>query len=778
MNTENNRMRLTVGRKLFLGFSVMILLAIIIGVIGLISHRKVRSNVEEAITSDTKVATLANQIAVILHDMQQDTTMFLNSVNSEEFAAAREHVYDHIDINVADVEALVAEGMALEQASGDAEGAALLDEINDLTRAFRLTFLKLAQSVEALGDNETGLHGEMTAAMDSMQNSLADQGLEQLQIDLLLIQQNEKEFTLQQNQAAVIQMAAMVDQFKEDAAFVHTYALSDEEKEQMFAAVDSYYQLFLNYVDLNNQIDVDMAELSTTITAIQDADILVREDAETDLVAAIEEINRTIDTAITLKLMTMVGVTAVGFAIAILLTKRIAEPVTELSDVAANLAAGDFTKVVAVRSNDEIGVLANAFNLMVQNLKQRIEAEASAKELLQNTVVEYVAFSEKVAAGDLDSKLEISENGQVTPLTKLGHIINESVYNIQRQRSAEIEQREYIEKIVQGYLDFITEVKAGNLSTRLSLNGGSDALTVLGHNLNDMVDKISEITAQIRKAALDVTNAATEILAAANEQSVSASEQSSAISQTTATIDEVKTIAEQAFNRAESVAELAQRTNEVSQAGQVALAHMLESMSEIKERVESIAENILDLSGQTQQIGEITATVNDIASQSNLLALNASVEAARAGEHGKGFAVVAVEVRNLAEQSKQATAQVKAILNEIQRATNAAVMATEEGTKGVDYGVQLTDQASATMEHMTESIGESAAAALQIVASSHQQATGMEQIALAMQNINYATMQNLAATDQTEKAARELSALAQQMERLVGHYKLREESLS
>ena len=189
-----------------------------------------------------------------------------------------------------------------------------------------------------------------------------------------------------------------------------------------------------------------------------------------------------------------------------------------------------------------------------------------------------------------------------------------------------------------------------------------------------------------------------------------------------------------------------------------------ESMSEIKARVESIAENILALSGQTQQIGEITATVNDIASQSNLLALNASVEAARAGEHGKGFAVVAVEVRNLAEQSKQATAQVKAILNEIQRATNAAVMATEEGTKGVDYGVQLTNQAGLTIEHMAESIGEGAAAAQQIVASSHQQATGMEQIALAMQSINQATLQNLAATNQTEKAARELSGLAHQLE--------------
>ena len=95
----------------------------------------------------------------------------------------------------------------------------------------------------------------------------------------------------------------------------------------------------------------------------------------------------------------------------------------------------------------------------------------------------------------------------------------------------------------------------------------------------------------------------------------------------------------------------------------------------------NIAETILALSEQTQQIGDIIATVNDIADQSNLLALNAAIEAARAGEAGKGFAVVAGEVRSLAEQSRQATAQVKEILGDIQKATNTAVMVTEEGTK-------------------------------------------------------------------------------------------------
>ena len=332
--------------------------------------------------------------------------------------------------------------------------------------------------------------------------------------------------------------------------------------------------------------------------------------------------------------------------------------------------------------------------------------------------------------------------------------------------------RQYQEQTVAKYLAFVEHVAAGDLTARLSLNKDTDALTVLGHNLNNMVESLGEMASQISEATANIASAAAEIMSATAQQATAASEQSAAISQTTTTIDEVKTIVEQSFAKAQAVAQQAQRTRDISRTGQQAVTDTVEGMNQIKEKVEGIAENILALSEQTQQIGEIIATVNDIASQSNLLALNASVEAARAGEHGKGFAVVAVEVRNLAEQSKQATAQVKGILSEIQRATNAAVMATEEGTKGVDAGAKLTGQTGATIEQLATSISESASAAQQIVASAQQQTTGMEQIALAMQNINQATVQNLASTRQAEKAAQDLSSLARQLERLVTRYKL------
>jgi methyl-accepting chemotaxis protein len=291
-------------------------------------------------------------------------------------------------------------------------------------------------------------------------------------------------------------------------------------------------------------------------------------------------------------------------------------------------------------------------------------------------------------------------------------------------------------------------------------------------NLNTLSASLREMLGNIQEAANNLSTASAQILAATSQQAAGATEQSASITQTTTTVDEVKAISEQAIVRAQEVAESSQRTVEVSRAGRQAVQETIASMAEIKDRVEGIAENILALSDQTQQIGEITATVNDIASQSNMLALNASVEAARAGEHGKGFAVVAAEVRSLAEQSKQATAQVRAILTDVQNAINASVMVTEEGTKVVDEGVTRAEQARASIEQLASVITESAQIASQVAAGGQQQASGVEQIALAMQNIQKAMQQNLSSTRQAEGAAQNLNELATVMTATVQQYKV------
>jgi methyl-accepting chemotaxis protein len=188
--------------------------------------------------------------------------------------------------------------------------------------------------------------------------------------------------------------------------------------------------------------------------------------------------------------------------------------------------------------------------------------------------------------------------------------------------------------------------------------------------------------------------------------------------------------------------------------------------------MESIAESIVRLSEQSQSIGEIIATVNDLAEQSNLLAVNAAIEAAKAGEQGKGFAVVAQEVKSLSEQSKQATAQVRTILGDIQRATSAAVLATEQGNKAVQAGVKQTTETGEAIRLLADSIAEAAQAATQIAASSQQQMVGMDQVALAMENIKQASVQNVSGTRQAEVAAQSLHELGQKLQQLAAQYKV------
>jgi methyl-accepting chemotaxis protein len=368
-----------------------------------------------------------------------------------------------------------------------------------------------------------------------------------------------------------------------------------------------------------------------------------------------------------------------------------------------------------------------------------------------------------------------SQNSLLSRMLKTLDLSHQSQVEIEQKAAAERDRRHRLQAAVEQYVDYMAAVGQGNLSAELEVRqvaGEDELLARLGQQLNDSTASLRAMIHQVGEAANSLTIASTEILAATTQQAAGAAEQSAAISQTTTTVEEVKAITEASAARAQEVASASQRTVTVARSGAQAVQSTILSMNQIRERVESIAENILALSEQTQQIGEIIETVGEIAAQSNMLALNASIEASRAGEQGKGFAVVAAEVRSLAEQSRQATGRVKDIITQIQKATNATVMATEEGSKGVAGGVTQASRAQAAIDQLAGVIDESAQTATQVLAGSQQQRTGIEQIAVAMQHINQATSQSLISTHQSGQSAQNLNELAQRLNQLIGQYQV------
>ncbi len=275
------------------------------------------------------------------------------------------------------------------------------------------------------------------------------------------------------------------------------------------------------------------------------------------------------------------------------------------------------------------------------------------------------------------------------------------------------------------------------------------------------------VTRHVRSGVVGIVSSANEILAATAQQAAGAVAGTAAVQETSTTVEEVKRTSQLAFQKAEAVAQASQRMAQVSRDGSRAVEQCIAGMSESKQRMESLAERVLALGQQAEAIGEIIATANELAEQSNILAVNAAIEAAKAGEAGRGFAVVAAEVKALAERSKQATAQVRAILAEIQRAAQSALTAADQGVKTAEAGVGVAARAGESIELLARSVGESTQAAQQILASAQQQAAGMDQIALAMHSIHQSSTQNMASTRQMERAAGDLSALAHRLRGLV-----------
>ncbi|HVI92987.1 MAG TPA: methyl-accepting chemotaxis protein, partial [Anaeromyxobacter sp.] len=228
----------------------------------------------------------------------------------------------------------------------------------------------------------------------------------------------------------------------------------------------------------------------------------------------------------------------------------------------------------------------------------------------------------------------------------------------------------------------------------------------------------------------------------------------------------------QATQHADSVIEMTKRSDDLSQEGLQTVEEAVKASASLGEQVNKIAASMTGLSDRTLQVGEIISSVKDLAEQSNLLALNASIEASKAGDHGRGFAVVAMEMRNLAEQSKQAAVQIRAILQEIQRSARDAAEATDEGSKRASAAMGLARSAGEAIEGLAMVIRESAVAARQIANNTRQQTIGVDQMVTAIAELSQAINESAEGTRTIESGTAALSEISKQLAAAVQRYRV------
>lgn len=395
----------------------------------------------------------------------------------------------------------------------------------------------------------------------------------------------------------------------------------------------------------------------------------------------------------------------------------------------------------------------------------------------------------------------------------------------------------------------------GDLTQRLDVNG-KDEIAELSKWFNVFVDKIHEIvakakysadtvaasskqlsatTAEVGSSTQQITETISQVAEGSQEQSTMIQSGASSMEQLSRAIQEV---ASGAQNQAKLVDETVGLVQQISQAidvvnmlseqasgtgrqvaqvageGGLQVAQAVDGMTRIKDATDTVAEMVQHLGNSSDQIGMIIETINDIAEQTNLLALNAAIEAARAGEHGKGFAVVADEVRKLAERSSKATGEIADLINSIQSTTRNAVSAMQTGSEQVAEGTQLAGQAGEALSKIEESVAgivsqieqmsvamekmniassevvrsienvsavteETTASAEEMMAASSEVVNQIEQVAAVSQE-NAASTQQVSAAAQEQNASieeltaagEELSRMARELQKLVGGFKL------
>ncbi|HEX4004164.1 MAG TPA: HAMP domain-containing methyl-accepting chemotaxis protein [Candidatus Acidoferrales bacterium] len=375
------------------------------------------------------------------------------------------------------------------------------------------------------------------------------------------------------------------------------------------------------------------------------------------------------------------------------------------------------------------------------------------------------SFAERLAAGDARARAEVGGDDE---FAFIAENLNRSAAKV-TQAMTNQQAQESLQRSITDLLNTINQVARGDLTIRGKVT--NDALGNVVDSVNFMLDNFTKVLERVRKAAIDVSTSANQILEAADDMTAGATQQDQEITNTSSAVEELTVSMKQVSNNAEASAEAARRALDAAEQGNRAVSDTLEGMQRIRASVQATAKKIKSLGDRSLEISEIINVINDITEQTNLLALNAAIEAARAGEAGRGFAVVADEVRKLAEHSRSATKDIAALIKAIQAETNEAVVVMEEGTREVEVGAGLADQAGKALEAISSVVRQSAELVQEISLASKQQVRGTEGVANAMQIISGITRQTTQGARSTASTVGNMVKLSEQLNEALAQFR-------
>ena len=596
--------------------------------------------------------------------------------------------------------------------------------------------------------------------------------LKDLQLSITSIWQYSTDASLTQDKSVIeTKVKLNADEAKKKITELKTLYADDYQiiaklsllEEKVNALTSTGERMVLAYIHDKAEGDLVMAEFDkASENAINSIDKLAA-DASSEASDIQQESHALINNSVYVIIISVVVLIAIVVFIRLFFIRYIKSFATNMNRVIDKTSHGVFTeRITNIKYLDDFGMLQWNFNEMIDQL------EAFLKEI--STSIEYAA-EKKFFRKPLTS-------GSHGMFIKSGRNVQKAIELQEQSFSTIEEQHNYLSRSIDNILTEMDKFSQGDLTVQVIPERTNDEIgklflgfNTVVHNMNQILQAVTEAVHATASASNEISSSAEQMAAGTQEQSSQSREISLSVEEMTKTIFETTTIASKAANASKQSGNIAKEGgNDVEQT--------IYGMNRIADVVNKSAVTVQALGKNSDQIGEIVQVINDIADQTNLLALNAAIEAARAGEQGRGFAVVADEVRKLAERTSKATKEIAAMIKQIQKDTEDAVVSMKAGTQEVHKGKTLADKAGDSLKKIITYADDVVDMVNKVAASSEHQSLTAEQISKNIEGITTVTHESAQGVQQIAVAAEDLNRLTNNLQELVARFKIMKEQKS